>query len=669
MSPASKKAKPLSENQAYTPNFIHYCFYALFFVTPLLLWPFTSEVFEFNKMLFVYAMTVIIATAWAVRSFQIKRFEIARTPLDLPLILFVTSQIASTIFSIDRHTSLWGYYSRFHGGLVSTFCYVFLFYALVTHFHRHSKALKNLIYAILATATLTAIYAVLERLGIDKNIWVQDVQNRVFSTLGQPNWLSAYLIALLPLSLFSALHTKHQAPRTIYSLLSLLFLAAILFTRSQSGIGATAIILLVFTVITLIQKKQTKVLPALALALLVILFLKSSAVIRTLQSLNKTNPFYSDTVTIVTQENETRIGGSDSMTIRRVVWQGAIDLGKKYPFFGTGVETFGYSYYWVRPAIHNLTSEDNFLYNKAHNEYLNFLATTGFFGLLTYLFLIFSIIRVIARNTAEFTRRGGWQFHSTSELDLSSPLLLGFTSILITNYFGFSVVNVALFFFLFPAIYISTLDNNKTISLRINLHQTLSTVLILALSLWLLLGVRRLWQADLAYVAGRSNLAKNIEAIKKNPSEPLYYAQLGNIQALVATQILSPQIKEMPATTSAEIKAQANSYLNQYVQEALKNTSQAVSMNKYNLNLLKTKARTELTLAQLDPKYNSDAIQTLLKITEFSPTEAINYFNVGILYTELGQNDQAKLAFQKALQLKPDYEAAKDKLSSLQGTK
>ena len=668
MSPASKKAKPLSENQSYSPNFIHYCFYALFFVTPLLLWPFTSEVFEFNKMLFVYAMTIIIAAAWTIQSFQIKRFEIARTPLDLPLILFVTSQVASTIFSIDRHTSLWGYYSRFHGGLVSTFCYVILFYALVTHFQNQTKAIKNLLTAILSSATFISLTAILEHFGhsfncllltrsFDVNCWVQDVQNRVFSSLGQPNWLSAYIIALLPISLFSALRAKHWTLRITHYSLSLLFLTAILFTRSQSGIGATAIIILAFTVITLIQKKQTKVLPALALVLLVILFLKSSAVIRALQSLNKTNPFYSDTETIVTQENETRIGGSDSMTIRRVVWQGAIDLGKKYPFFGTGVETFGYSYYWVRPAIHNLTSEDNFLYNKAHNEYLNFLATTGFFGLLTYLFLIFSIIRVLANRHSRPDRE--------SIPSLSNPLLLGFTSILITNYFGFSVVNIALFFFLFPAIYISTLDNNKTISIKINLHQTLSTVFILALSFWLLLGVRRLWQADLAYVDGRSNLAKNLEAIKKNPSEPLYYAQLGNVQSLVATQIIAPQIKELPATTSAEIKAQANSYLNQYVQEALKNTSQAVSMNKYNLNLLKTKARTELTLAQLDPKYNSDAIQTLLKITEFSPTEAINYFNVGILYAELDQNDQAKLAFQKALQLKPDYQAAQDHLEQL----
>src|SRR3989339_981087 len=142
-----------------------------------------------------------------------------------------------------------------------------------------------------------------------------------------------------------------------------------------------------------------------------------------------------------------RVGGSDSMDIRKVVWQGAIELGQRYPLFGPGVETFAYTYYWVRPAAHNLLSEWDFLYNKAHNEYLNFLATTGFFGLLTYLLLIFSIIRVIARSNATWL---SWiplagKSHSTNDLktenrELKTPLLLGSLSILITNYFGFSVV-------------------------------------------------------------------------------------------------------------------------------------------------------------------------------------------------------------------------------------
>lgn len=654
----SSKVKTVATTVQKPAIFIHYCFYTLFFVTPLLLWPFTSEVFEFNKMMFVYAMTIVIAAAWAVRSFQNKRFEIAQTPLDLPILLFLSSQVISTLVSIDRHTSLWGYYSRFHGGLVSTLCYIILFYALVTHFSGQAKAVKNLVTTILASAAITAFYAVLEKMGIDKNIWVQDVQNRVFSTLGQPNWLSAYLIAILPLSLFSSLRTKHLAPRTIYIVLSLLFLTAIIFTRSQSGLGATAIILLTFAIFASFEKKQPKFLIILAVMLLIGIFLKHDAIGRTLNSLNKINPFYSNATAIITEENKTRIGGSDSMSIRRVVWQGAIELGKKYPFFGTGVETFGYSYYWVRPSAHNLTSESDFLYNKAHNEYLNFLANTGFVGLFSYLFLIFSILKLfISKHLAP----------STPHQTLAAPLLLGFISILITNYFGFSVVNVALFFFMFPAIYIITTIGTRSNSfmIKLTMHPALSTTLILVAAFWLLLGVRRMWLADLAYTAGRSNLTEDLKAIKLNPREPLYYAQLGNVQALVAAQIIAPQIAEMTASTSADLRQKANFYLEQYISDALTNINKAIAMNRYNLNLFKTKARTELTLGTLDSKYNLEAAQTLLKISVLSPTDAANFFNIGLLYTQINQKDEAKLAFQKAIELKPDYQAAKDHLTNL----
>jgi hypothetical protein len=318
--------------------------------------------------------------------------------------------------------------------------------------------------------------------------------------------------------------------------------------------------------------------------------------------------------------------------------QGAIELGRKYPFFGTGVETFGYSYYWVRPAAHNLTSESDFLYNKAHNEYLNFLANTGFVGLFSYLFLIFSILKLLIQKPDP----------TTKNQELSAPLLLGFLSILITNYFGFSVVNVALFFFLFPAIFLATTDKTKMLMPKISLDKTLGSISIVVLAIWLLLGVRRMWMADLAYTAGRSNLTEDLIAIKLNPREPLYYAQLGNVQALVAVQIIAPQINEMTSNTPSDLRQKANSYLAQYISDALANTSKAVTMNKYNLNLFKTKARTELLLGTLNPKYNLDAAQTLLKITELSPTDAGNYFNIGVL-SQINQKDEARLAFQKPL--------------------
>src|SRR3972149_10537896 len=99
---------------------IAYAFYALFIIVPLILTPWNYELFEFNKMLTVYALTLVIAGAWAVEMIRQKKILYSRTPFDLPLLLFFASQILSTIFSIEPHTSVWGYYSRFHGGLFST---------------------------------------------------------------------------------------------------------------------------------------------------------------------------------------------------------------------------------------------------------------------------------------------------------------------------------------------------------------------------------------------------------------------------------------------------------------------------------------------------------------------------------------------------------------------
>ncbi|MBI2036710.1 hypothetical protein HYT17_03710 [Candidatus Microgenomates bacterium] len=113
---------------------IEYLFYALFFFVPLIFLPVTSELFEFNKMILTYAATALIGGFWAVKMALAGRFSIQRTPLDIPILLFLISQVISTILSIDVHTSIWGYYSRSNGGLLSIISYIFLYYAFVSNF-------------------------------------------------------------------------------------------------------------------------------------------------------------------------------------------------------------------------------------------------------------------------------------------------------------------------------------------------------------------------------------------------------------------------------------------------------------------------------------------------------------------------------------------------------
>ena len=77
---------------------IRWCFTLLFILVPLILTPVNYELFEYNKMMLTYGLTVVIVAAWLVKMMSQKEIRIARTPLDIPLALFLISQLLSSLF-------------------------------------------------------------------------------------------------------------------------------------------------------------------------------------------------------------------------------------------------------------------------------------------------------------------------------------------------------------------------------------------------------------------------------------------------------------------------------------------------------------------------------------------------------------------------------------------
>ena len=396
----------------------------LFFTTPLIYVSANSELFELPKMVFVYTTAIIIIYLHLLNHFhhQIPLFR--PHLLNLYLNLFLISQIISTFFSIDLHTSLMGYYSRLNGGLYSLITYYLLFQVLNVYIDQ--KLIQKIINVSLLSGFFVAIFGIAQHFGIDAHLWVQDVRSRVFSTLGQPNWLAAYLCILIPLSFYKILSTLQNQYRQhiMLSLLSITYFTSLLFTKSKSGIIAVIISLIIFTLLYLIKSTSRNYLALISnLILLVSLSLIISNPI-------KDYIFPSQTIPPVKEEQGKipTLNITPSEDIRKIVWQGAIKLWQQYPMFGTGPETFAYSYYWVRPAAHNLTSEWDFLYNKAHNEYLNYLATTGTFGLITYLLAILAFIFILLNNLIK----------KNSDPILTIAIVSSYVSILITNTVGFS---------------------------------------------------------------------------------------------------------------------------------------------------------------------------------------------------------------------------------------
>src|SRR3990172_11707053 len=143
---------------------ISYSFYLLFFLVPLFWSSQNYELFEYNKMILTYGFTVIIVGAWLLKTINEKQLTIKRTPLDIPLLLFLGANILSTIFSIDPHTSIWGYYSRSNGGLLSIISYLLLYWAFVSNMD-FSKVKTTLKFG-LASGFIISLWAILEHFGV-----------------------------------------------------------------------------------------------------------------------------------------------------------------------------------------------------------------------------------------------------------------------------------------------------------------------------------------------------------------------------------------------------------------------------------------------------------------------------------------------------------------------
>lgn len=617
-------------------------FNILLFTIPLIFYKNTSELFEFNKIVTLYGFTTIIASIWIINSIKAKKFIFRSTILDLPLIIYLSIYLVSSLFSIDPRTSFLGYYSRFNGGLVSQLCYAILYWAFVSNLNK-VQVLRVTGYA-LAGASIASLLAIGERYGIfttcglmglkyKESCWVQDVQSRVFSTLGQPNWLAALLVAMLPIIWSQMLNFKKiNAKYLSFAFLSFVFFTTLLFTKSRSGLLAFGIEAIIFWCY-IFWKERFRFVKEFIFIFLSFSFLAFLFWFRpTANSKQQT--------AVAGPVLET--GGTESGTIRKHVWLGAIEVFKHYPILGSGPETFAFSFPMFKPVAHNLTSEWDFIYNKAHNEFLNYLATTGVVGIISYLSIIFFSYLI---------------FLKSERYDL----LAGFTAILVTNFFGFSVVPVSLLFFLFPAIAAvqSTeylVPSGKT---KLNENQIIGTIFVLCTMSYLLFCVVKYWQADIYYIQAK-NLNKQGNPIKArsliekainfSKKEPLYWAEASNIDSDIAT--LSAEEKKGDQTFN-------------FVKLSNQESTVSVNLSPKNINLKRTQAGVFYKLAGFNTNYLESAEKTLKDAVIITPFDPKLYYQLGILQLKLNKNEETVKNLEKSVELKTNYKDGRFALGSV----
>lgn len=652
----------------------------LIFILPFVFCWISDELFEFNKMLVVYAFSLVISCLFLIRMILEKRLIWQKTIFDWPFALFLFSQIISTIFSLHPRTSLLGYYTRLNGGLLSTFAYLALFYTFVNNIDQRAR--RQFFASLFAGGALVSLYAIGEHFGrsfscliikgnFDVSCWVQDVQTRVFATFGQPNWLAAYNVTLIGLGIgllishwlkFLSPDPKATSPKfsLTYFIIALsvyLNFIALIFTKSRSGIIAffvsLAFIISALIIFWLRQKILTRrhftTLGLILLGFLIPALIWGTQYTPSFQQFISTT-FATNQLPPELPANLTHLDLriTDSADIRRIVWQGALKIWQTHPLIGTGVESFAYSYYNYRPTDHNWTSEWDFLYNKAHNEFLNFAANSGTLGLLTYLLIFFTLGFTTLKFI--FFKKQSQTHHVYLLIGLNGGLL----ALSLTNFFGFSTVTVQVLLFLFLAISAQIFTPSPKIAVHaLRFHtqwQNIALFFTVFFTFYLLNQVWLTWYADFNYARCKSSIGKvDInqalaycqQAIKLRPKEATYYVDLADFYAQYAVTLA----KRDPQSP----------HINDLANLSLKLSDQSMILNHVNLNFYKTRFRTLSNLGLLDSQALLMAQKNLEEALKLSPTDPkLTYYYATILGVNQ-QPDEALAWLEKTISLRPIY--------------
>ncbi|MBU1992979.1 MAG: O-antigen ligase family protein [Patescibacteria group bacterium] len=365
--------------------------------------------------------------------------------------------LLAALLSVAPELAFFGAYYRLQGAY--TFLHYGLFFFMLVATIRDRGQLKKYIYvAILGAALAAAIGLLKHHFPLFLNYWDTDkFLGRAFLPLGHPNYLASYLIMIFPLTV-GALITTAKKYRVFFVLALILFLVLMLLTLSRAAtLGLFAAI--VFFILSLaVIKKRKRILRATLATILVAVLTLFLVNIYGSNSFIRDNPVLSR---IVLEGENMR-----SIESRLIMWPAVIEQALDRPILGYGPDTFGITFPAYAPAALLEVEDIGSFADRAHNEILDTLVSSGFVGLALYLALLITVFIIGFKQKDRFT----------------AGVLAGIVALFIANQFGFSMVTHYMYLWFFIAIILINLPERTEYDFKFLKYDTSKAVAILLIS-------------------------------------------------------------------------------------------------------------------------------------------------------------------------------------------
>ncbi|MDD5031954.1 MAG: O-antigen ligase family protein [Patescibacteria group bacterium] len=440
------------------------------------------------------------------------------------LALLGLSFFVSTYFSLHPDLSFWGNCGRQQG--FYNFLHYWLFFVLLAVNFRSWARIKKIIAVAIISSSFVSLYGLLQYFNLDPLDWKEKAlyTGRIFSTLGQPNFLGQYLIIIIPLTVFYLIFIcRSFIFRFLLFVLILSQLTCLVFSYSRAAWLGLAVSLFVFLLLFFWAKGFKKTfLVSIGLIFLIILSAFSFGIYYSHRDFSLERG-----VSIsgrIKSAFDLRAGSNKArLYYWRSAWQEFKQAGEGRKLFGYGPETLADVFVkYYRPEW-GVYEKINAFPDRSHNLIFDLVLQFGLAGLvLTALFLGY-----ILSATAKYLKNSP----ATKEYWLVVAILTSLSGYFVNNLFSFSLTVGYVYFYIllallavitFPGAFLSyspaeTLDRSgKKFFHPLSLILIWLTLFFLSAILILYYNINA-WRADYYYMkVKKAEIKKDCRAILDN---------------------------------------------------------------------------------------------------------------------------------------------------------
>ncbi|MFC1789632.1 tetratricopeptide repeat protein [Patescibacteria group bacterium] len=625
--------------------------YLLVFLLPLFFLPFSLEAIEFNKQYLLFFLVSLAFLAWLGRMILVDR-EVCfkHSPINIFVLVFLFIAILSTVFSVDKFSSIFGFYGSFSNGLIGLISLVMFYFLITNNVEVSEENTRNIkkkispdkIIKIFLWSVFTVIsISYLSVLGI----WIKIAEffslpsvmlQMNFNTVSGALEGLAVFLAVCSVLLVGLL-AERAGKRTSNVFLWFLLISALGLLIIIDFISAwivLSITLLLFVIFSLrkrvFQENVNWLLIPISLIIISTIFMASSP----------QKMVFGENSTLSNLPKELNLSQQVSW---EVGFKSAVNSVKN-GFLGSGISTFSYDFSQFKSSETNQTNFWQIRFSKAGNYISEILATVGFLGLLSYLFLIGVFLLIF------------WLLIQKDFRKLT--LLMVFVALLIGQFIYHSNTVLVFVFWLILGLSVASWQGTtkeKTISFKSFPEMSLVFYALLIILVLIILGswffAYRFYLADVNFKNSFStDRTQNLEkAVKLNPYQSQYKITLSQAylsEFLNKGEQITPSVDIQLAIIYGKGGEVGQSYI--------KGATEIAPNSVFAWESMGVVYREIVGLASGALEWG---IKSFERAIVLEPTNPILYTELGKLYLSPTLDDvmKAKELFGKATELKSDY--------------